>query len=52
VEQVYGPGEAERILAHMYRTVDEPGASGSDKALRYAKRHCGNVEALKDPDRP
>ncbi len=46
LERVYGEGAAERILAHMFRKTEEPGASGLDKALDFAKRNCGNIEAL------
>jgi hypothetical protein len=30
----------------MFRKTEEPGASGLDKALDFAKRNCGNIEAL------
>jgi len=46
VEAVYGPGEAERILGHMFRSVGRADTSGRQKALAYARKHCGNVESL------
>jgi hypothetical protein len=46
VETVYGLGASEQILAHMYRQVERPGASGLEKALEQARMRCGNIEAL------
>ncbi|MBN1835611.1 MAG: hypothetical protein JW820_07155, partial [Spirochaetales bacterium] len=36
LDQVYGPGAGEEILSHMFRGVEQPAASGKDKALAYA----------------
>jgi hypothetical protein len=47
VDRVYGEGGAERLFSHMFRKSGKPGASGLDKALAYARRHCGNTEALR-----
>lgn len=46
IDAVYGPGAAEQILAHMYRQIERPGASGLEKALEQARMRCGNTEAL------
>jgi hypothetical protein len=46
VEEVYGAGAAEQILAHMHRNIEPPGASGLEKALVQARKRCGNTEAL------
>jgi hypothetical protein len=47
VDRVYGEGGAERLFSHMFRKSGKPGASGLQKALAYARRHCGNIEALR-----
>jgi hypothetical protein len=46
IEQVYGPGSSEEILAHMFRHDETRGGSGSEKALAFAMEKCGNIEAL------
>ena len=46
VEQVYGAGAWESILSHMFRSADEPGRSGAEKAESFVRRTCGNIEGL------
>ena len=46
VEQVYGQGAAEEILAHMFRRQGDRGASGFQKALAFVRRRCGNSEGV------
>jgi hypothetical protein len=46
VDRVFGEGGAERLFSHMFRKGGKPGASGLDKALAFARKHCGNTEAL------
>jgi len=51
VDRVFGEGGAERLFSHMFRKSGKPGTTGLDKALAFARRHCGNVEALAAIDR-
>jgi hypothetical protein len=46
VDRVYGEGGAERLFSHMFRNSGRPGATGLAKALAYARKACGNTEAL------
>jgi len=46
VDRVYGEGGAERLFSHMFRKSGKPGTPGLAKALAFARRHCGNTEAL------
>jgi hypothetical protein len=46
VDRVFGEGGAERLFSHMFRATGKPGTPGMDKALAFARRHCGNTEAL------
>jgi hypothetical protein len=46
VDRVYGEGGAERLFSHMFRNSGKPGATGLAKALAYARKNCGNTEAL------
>lgn len=48
VEQVYGTGSWEAILAHMFRSSGGPKDSGARKAEAFVRRTCGNVESLDD----
>ncbi len=47
VDRVYGQGGAERLFSHMFRKLGKPGTTGLSKALAFARRHCGNTEALR-----
>ncbi len=46
LDRVYGQGGAERIFSHMFRKTGSPQTPGLDKALAFARQHCGNTEAL------
>jgi len=46
VEQVYGAGSWEALLVHMFRSYGEAGMSGAQKAERFVRKTCGNVESL------
>jgi hypothetical protein len=46
LERVYGEGAAERLFEHMFRNSGKPGTSGLAKALAFARKNCGNTEAL------
>jgi hypothetical protein len=46
VDLVYGPGAADHILDHMFRSVEGPESNGRQKAVRHAQERCGNVEGL------
>lgn len=46
VERVYGPGSWEAVLGHMFRSSGQAGESGVEKAERFVRTTCGNVEAL------
>jgi hypothetical protein len=46
VDRVYGEGGAERLFSHMFRNTGKSGASGLAKAQAFARKHCGNTEAL------
>jgi hypothetical protein len=46
VERVYGPGAWETLLDHMFRSSGEAGESGVQKAERFVRETCGNVETL------
>jgi hypothetical protein len=46
VERVYGPGTWEALLEHMFRSSGEAGMSGREKAERFVRKTCGNMEAL------
>mgnify|MGYP001396240592 CR=1 FL=1 len=46
VDRVFGEGGAERLFSHMFRKGGKPGTSGLSKALAFARKHCGNTEAL------
>ncbi len=48
VERVYGPGSWEILLGHMFRSSGDAGMSGAQKAERFVRKTCGNVEALDD----
>jgi hypothetical protein len=46
LDRVYGAGGAERLFSHMFPRGGRAGATGMDRAMAFARRHCGNVEAL------
>jgi hypothetical protein len=46
LDRVYGEGGAEHLFSHMFRNSGKPGTTGVAKALAFARRHCGNTEAL------
>jgi hypothetical protein len=46
VEQVYGAGSWETILAHMFRNAGAAGDSGAQKAESFVRNACGNIEGL------
>jgi hypothetical protein len=46
VERVYGEGAAEHLFGHMFRKSGKHGTSGLAKALAFARKNCGNTEAL------
>lgn len=46
LEAVYGAGALDAILQHMFRGAGRAGQSGREKALRFARRRCGNTECL------
>jgi hypothetical protein len=48
VERVYGPGAWEALLEHMFRSSGETGESGVEKAERFVRESCGNMEALNE----
>jgi len=48
VERVYGPGSWEILLGHMFRSSGGAGMSGAQKAERFVRKTCGNVEGLDD----
>jgi hypothetical protein len=47
VDSVYGAGECDAILEHMFRSVQHSGLTGRQAAEKYARERCGNVEGLR-----
>jgi len=48
LDQVYGPGAAERVFLELCRGRDVSGSTGLERAQSFARRHCGNVDGLPD----
>jgi hypothetical protein len=46
VESVYGKGSAEEILAELCARTGSAEETGTERALRYVREHCGNISAL------